>query len=808
MDKDPMIELTEFHNNLYGPISDSRENLIEKPPEVKPRKKKLLSLNDIQSRGSSSSSSERDRSELSSISHDSSPLSQSWKQIKNNSERMPIPVPRPRSASSKKSESTNGSSVRSSSAISPISNKSSLQNSRSVTPESVSIELSDGEITDSSSKIVPLKVKMKENRETNDTELSATLNNVASLNMFNEETRNENENENFKLEIYIHQTDALKVDTRIKHPSVIISIIDTTTWEYLRIRDENVTNQEKTYINPMLTKEFDFKHHKTITPNWNEKLICTEQFKHIIKENTVILFEIVDYTGSIRPLVTMNDWHRIAWAFLRPIGSNGIKNTGKQIRLQLYKPGPKPKSFHKSHPTVMYWFIKRILKKYPSTLYITLNNVQFSGAAGMASEHNQQKLISTNSSSQNEINSDLISSSQETFQEYDIKWKRFPGQKCKIPNSEILKLQPNLEGCMHLKFSYDGLRLAVATGKNINIFSVPGYKLLKQFIGHQGLVYTLRWSNDNNNLLTTSSDYTACVWTLKNYNQTDFQILPHPSYVYCAEFNDTVIITGCYDSILRLWTSTLNKWTLCQEMESHKGFISSIALLETLVLSADSHGLIIEWTLENSRLELKRIISVPEIRQVIISNIILHPAGKRLLIQTRDSILRMMDLQTTAIIQWFRGGVNNKVQTGCVLSPCGNLVFGCGEDGLVNVWEAYTAKQLAFYTNRQDLSAATSGAVDYHPHDHMIVFGVYTPNKNSPVYVAQYKKENETDIGLRFLIPTEHKQKSFGHINLQTANYGYFDKLQAKEHDNQRMMPLVNIIKRMDSVLNSFKIKE
>jgi len=39
---------------------------------------------------------------------------------------------------------------------------------------------------------------------------------------------------------------------------------------------------------------------------------------------------------------------------------------------------------------------------------------------------------------------------------------------------------------MYLKFSYDGLRLAVATGKNINIYSVPGYKLLKQLIGHQG----------------------------------------------------------------------------------------------------------------------------------------------------------------------------------------------------------------------------------------------------------------------------------------------------------------------------------
>ncbi|XP_027847317.2 jouberin-like [Aphis gossypii] len=789
MDKDSMIELSEFHNNLYGFISDSRENLIEKPPEIKPRKKKLLSSNDIQSIGSSSSSSsERNGSEFSSVSHNSSPLLQSWQKNKNTSDvPMPIPAPRTRSISS-----TNGSSVRSLSANSPISHKSSLKDSRSVTPESVSIELSDSEITDNSRRISPLKVKMKENKEKKDMELSTAL----------------NENENIKLEIHIHKTDVLKVDTRIRHPSVIIYIIDTTTWEYLRISDENVTNQEKTNINPILTKEFDFKCHKTIIPNWDEKVVYTEQFKHIITENTVILFEIVDFTGSIRPLVSTNNWHRIAWAFIRPIGSNGITNTGKQIRLQLYKPGPKQKSFHKNHPIIMHWFKKGILKKYPSTLYISLNKVKNFGVTDMVSEQNQQELISTKSNSQNDLNSDLISSSQEMFQDYNIKWKRFPGQKCKIPNSEIVKLQPNLEGCMSLKFSHDGLKLAVATGKNINIYSIPGYKLLKQLIGHQGLVYTLRWSNDNNNLLSTSSDYTACVWTLKNYNQTNFQILPHPSYVYCAEYNNGVIITGCYDNILRLWTSTHNKWTLCQEMEFHKGFISSITLLDTIVLSADSHGLIIEWTLENNRLELKRIISVPEIRQVIISNIILHPAGKRLLIQTRDSILRMMDLHTTAIIQWFRGGVNNKVQTGCVLSPCGNLVFGCGEDGLVNVWEAYTAKQLAFYTNRQDLTAATSSAVDYHPYDHMIVFGVYTPNKNSPIYIAQYKKENETDIGLRFLIPVEHKQKVFEHINHQTAEYEYLNKLKAKEHDNQRIMPLVNIIKRMDNVLNSFKTKE
>lgn len=39
---------------------------------------------------------------------------------------------------------------------------------------------------------------------------------------------------------------------------------------------------------------------------------------------------------------------------------------------------------------------------------------------------------------------------------------------------------------MYLKFSHDGLRLAVATGQNINIYSVPEYKMIKQLIGHQG----------------------------------------------------------------------------------------------------------------------------------------------------------------------------------------------------------------------------------------------------------------------------------------------------------------------------------
>lgn len=63
----------------------------------------------------------------------------------------------------------------------------------------------------------------------------------------------------------------------------------------------------------------------------------------------------------------------------------------------------------------MHWFKKGNFKKYPSTLYISLNKRRYS-EVNVASKQNHQELISINSSSsQSEINSDSISLSKETY---------------------------------------------------------------------------------------------------------------------------------------------------------------------------------------------------------------------------------------------------------------------------------------------------------------------------------------------------------------------------------------------------------
>ena len=48
------------------------------------------------------------------------------------------------------------------------------------------------------------------------------------------------------------------------------------------------------------------------------------------------------------------------------------------------------------------------------------------------------------------------------------------------------------------------------------------------------------------------------------------------------------------------------------------------------------------------------VIKTLEIRNTIVNKLVVFPGEKRLLIHTRDSLLRTMDIKSTAIIQWYQ----------------------------------------------------------------------------------------------------------------------------------------------------------
>nr|KAG5703879.1 hypothetical protein BaRGS_008138 [Batillaria attramentaria] len=75
-------------------------------------------------------------------------------------------------------------------------------------------------------------------------------------------------------------------------------------------------------------------------PMWEELLVFNENFNYFIQTTpkTLALFEIMDFISmNATNNKQESGWHRIAWAFLKVVGSNSKVNVGSKVRLQLFQ---------------------------------------------------------------------------------------------------------------------------------------------------------------------------------------------------------------------------------------------------------------------------------------------------------------------------------------------------------------------------------------------------------------------------------------------------------------------------------------
>lgn len=119
--------------------------------------------------------------------------------------------------------------------------------------------------------------------------------------------------------------------------------------------------------------------------------------------------------------------------------------------------------------------------------------------------------------------------------------------------------------------------------------------------------------------------------------------------------------TGCCDRVVRIWTNDKRsrKPELSQELEGHEGFVSSMVFQKNgNLITADNVGAIFVWTVRrNNKMSsnkewcIWKKIKVREIEGIAINTIVLHPFESRLLVHSRDSSLRMLDLATGVVLQ-------------------------------------------------------------------------------------------------------------------------------------------------------------
>lgn len=576
------------------------------------------------------------------------------------------------------------------------------------------------------------------------------------------------------LGVYIHRTDRLKSDFMISHPMVKIHVVDENTGQYVKKDDSErpvssyYEKENVDYILPIMTQPYDFKQLKSRLPEWEEQIIFNENFPYLLRDfgespKVILFFEILDFL-SMEEIKNNSEirnqecgFRKIAWAFLKLLGANGNVNINSKLRLQLYYPPTKPRS-QSNVVEVFEWWSKCPRNHYPSTLYVTVRGLKVpecvkpSYRSMMALQEEKGKPV--HCEQHHEPSSVDIDPGLEDSKEV-VKWKRLPGQACRIPNKHLFSLNAGERGCFCLAFSHNGRILAAACasrdGYPIILYEIPSGRFMRELCGHLNIIYDLCWSKDDRYILTASSDGTARIWKNEINNTNTFRVLPHPSFVYTAKFHPAVrelVVTGCYDSVIRIWKVDMRQApaVLIRQFDNHKSFINSLCfdIEGHHMYSGDCTGVIVVWNtyvkvndIQHSvrHWSINKEIKESEFKGIPISYLEVHPNGKRLLIHTKDSTLRIMDLRILAARK-FVGAANYREKIHSTLTPCGTFLFAGSEDGIVYVWNPETGEQVAMYSDLPFKSPVRD--IAYHPLENMVAFCAFGQNEPILLYIHDF----------------------------------------------------------------------
>ncbi|KAL7987741.1 hypothetical protein Chor_006660 [Crotalus horridus] len=555
--------------------------------------------------------------------------------------------------------------------------------------------------------------------------------------------------DNLVLGVYIHRTDRLKTDFMVSHPMVKVHVIDVKTGLYVKKENSRQVSsfyeQEKVgHILPIMTQPYDFRQFKSTLPEWEEQILFNERFNYFLQDaegspKVILFFEILDF-------LSMNDakanfdiqaqesgFRKICWAFLKLVGANGVLNIGRKVRLQLYSPPRRTRS--QLHVVEVYdWWAKCPRKNYPSTLYVTVKGIKLPdhvnpslrSMMAIQQEYHSASFLDL----QNDTSKAILNSGSQVKKEEPFKWSKFPGQL-----TTTKELNQSLKDSVVLLLVYE----------------IPSGCYLRELYGHLNIVYDLCWSKDNQHLLTASSDGTARMWKIEAQATSATKIFPHPSFVYAAKFHpvaEYLVVTGCYDSVIRVWNAKVKEINgqLLQEFYGHKSFINTLCFdAEGFhMFSGDGTGLIIIWNTfvkENSQSPIQhwgidKEINDGDIKGTAISYLEVHPNGRRLLIHTKDSTVRIMDLRILATKKYI-GATNYREKIHSTLTPCGTFLFSGSEDGAAYVWNLETGDQVAMYPDLSFTSPLRD--VAFHPLEHMVAFCAFGQNQPILVYIYDYK---------------------------------------------------------------------
>ena len=552
------------------------------------------------------------------------------------------------------------------------------------------------------------------------------------------------------VEIEIGGATELDLDRPMNNVAVRISIVDQSTGQLLR--KQSMTNQEgekstrqilspyetTEFVSPVCTKFVEIKDYTELAPEWHDSMLYNLPMEEILRDSIVIYFEIID----MEVLYNQNHFTPIAWAFLRPKATDGTDNIDKPCKLQLHS-YPRDFDTNLSGANLPISAQLNIRKKIPG--YLTIE-VRTGFPTNPYEIQSRPYNCFGREVGSKDISKLIFQKTEEAEGEQEneeqpiskVKHIRPANRKCKIPRVLAAQIPVGEYGAVTLNFNKNGdtLVAAVKNSKSFSLrfFSVYDFRRCLADIrnAHQDTIYEISFTENDEYVMTCSGDGDVKVWQGNGSSSKPKYTFTHPCHVYSAKFhpNDPrLVATAGSDGYVRFWDSPTQK--PLKAFKCSDSSVNSITFSPdgATLYAGDNLGVItsINTNITSNGIDdivKKQVTRESEITNVPITHLAMERSNYLLVVQTKDSMLRVFETKVMVPSQRYGGITCTDTMMQSALSPdCEYLVAG-SQDGTAKLWAVRKAELISTPEWSFQYDGALN-AVAWNRVENMIAFSSY-----------------------------------------------------------------------------------